>query len=202
MNPSTPSRSRPSARRSQCASDSSGAGSPSVAGRIRTTPASSSGVIERVGGDRVAAHRVSAEQRPARAPIARSPRPRSAASSRSRSRPRRRRPGLAVGASVVGDLPVAAARQRLGAVDHIAARRGDPVGEHDGRSLPQLLAGQPRHRSTRARRESARALRHRASGPDRRRARDRRRPGSADRRGRRGGSERSPHHPPERSSAA
>ena len=54
----------------------------------------------------------------------------------------RRRARGAVPARVVGDDAVARALERARAHDDVAARRGQPVQEHDGDPLPRLLAGE------------------------------------------------------------
>ena len=45
-------------------------------------------------------------------------------------------------ARVVGDHAVPAALERARAHDDVAARRGQPVQQHDGDPLPRLLAGE------------------------------------------------------------
>src|SRR5204863_7258862 len=47
--------------------------------------------------------------------------------------------GAPVSSSVVGDLPVPGARQRLGSVDDVTAGRGDAVEEDDRRTVSDRL---------------------------------------------------------------
>ncbi len=55
----------------------------------------------------------------------------------------RRGLGLAVAASVVGDLAIPAASEDLGTVDDVAAGGRDAVQEHDRRAVSDRLAGEP-----------------------------------------------------------
>ena len=101
------------------------------------------GVLERVGDGRVRAHRVAGEQKRL-IPDLLSDDLLEVGDELRVSITIARRGGirLPVAASVVGDLPQAAAREAAGAVDDVAARRGEAVQQHGRPSLPQRLAVQ------------------------------------------------------------